>query len=89
MQIDENAKTATLLSSYRPTPDLYSYFGGDVEQLANGDLEADFCAVPSGAVIQELSESTGTPQIVWQAVTPGASQFRVERLPSLYPGIEW
>jgi len=89
LQVDEKAMTATLLSSYRPNPDLYSYFGGNVDQLANGDIEADFCSVKSGATIQELSESTGTTQIVWQAITPNAAQFRVQRLSSLYPGIEW
>ena len=81
--------TATLLSNYTPSAALYSYFGGNVEQLLNGDMEADFCSVKSGATIQELSESTGTTQIVWQAITPKAAQFRVQRLSSLYPGIQW
>ena len=89
LQIDENAMTATLLSNYTPSAALYSYFGGNVEQLLNGDMEADFCSVKSGATIQELSESTGTTQIVWQAITPKAAQFRVQRLSSLYPGIQW
>jgi len=89
LEVDENAMTATLLSSYRPNPDLYSYFGGNVDQLADGNIEADFCAVQSGATIQEFSESTGTTQIVWQAVTPKAAQFRVQRLSSLYSGIQW
>ncbi len=89
MEIDENEMTATLLSNYEPSAGLYSFFGGNVEQLANGNIEADFCAVQSGATIQEFSESTGTAQIVWQAVTPKAAQFRVQRLPSLYPGIQW
>lgn len=64
-------------------------FGRNVDLLANGDIEADFCAVQSGATIQEVNESTGTPQIVWQAVAPGAGEFRAERLSSLYPGIQW
>jgi arylsulfate sulfotransferase len=89
LEIDENAMTATLLSSYMPPANLYSYFGGNVQQLANGDIAADFCAVKSGATILELSVSTGTPQIVWQAITPAASQFRATRLPSLYPGVQW
>ena len=89
LQIDEDAMTATLLSNYTPAAALYSYFGGNVEQLLNGDMEADFCSVKSGATIQELSEFTGTTQIVWQAITPNAAQFRVQRLSSLYPGIQW
>jgi arylsulfate sulfotransferase len=89
MQIDEIQMTATLLSNYTPPGSLYSYFGGNVNPLTNGDIEADFCAVKSGATVQELSNSTGTPQVVWQAITPGAAQFRVERMPSLYPGVQW
>lgn len=89
LEIDENAMTATLLSNYTPPADLYSFFGGNVEQLANGDIEADFCAVKSGATIQELSETAGTAQIVWQAITPGAAQYRAARLSSLYPGVQW
>lgn len=89
LEIDENAMTATLLSSYTPIPNVYSYFGGNVERLANSDIEADFCALTSGATIQELNESSGTTQIVWQAITPRAAQFRAERLSSLYPTIQW
>lgn len=89
LEIDENAMTATLLSNYTPGAARYSFFGGNVEQLLNGDMEVDFCAVKSGATIQELSESTGTTQIVWQAITPNAAQFRVHRLSSLYPGVQW
>jgi hypothetical protein len=89
LQIDEIQMTATLLSNYTPPASLYSYFGGDVNPLANGDIEADFCAVQTGAVVQELSESTGTAQVVWQATTSGASQFRAQRLSSLYPGVQW
>jgi arylsulfate sulfotransferase len=88
-QIDEAQMTATLLSNYTPPPSLYSYFGGDVNPLTNGDIEVDFCAVQTGAVVQELSESTGTTEVVWQATTPAASQFRVQRLASLYPGVQW
>ena len=89
LQIDESAMTATLVFHYVPPPSMYSFFGGDVAQLANGDLEADFCAVSSGAVVQELNIQGGSPQLVWQAVTKGTNQYRAERLPSLYPGVQW
>lgn len=52
------------LESYRPTPDLFSYFGGNVELRAKGDIEADFCAVKSGATIQEVNQSAVTTQII-------------------------
>ena len=85
LQIDESSRTATLVSHYVAPPTLYSFFGGNVDRLSNGDTEADFCAPASGAIVQELR---GT-ELVWQATTPGADQFRVRRLPSLYPGVQW
>jgi len=87
LEINENDRTATLLSNYTPSPSFYSYFGGNVEQLANGDMHIDFCAPASGSIVQEL-DPTGT-NVVWQGTTPGANQFRVDRLPSLYPGVQW
>ncbi len=87
--VDENARTATLIEHYKPSPSLYSYFGGNVDLLGNGNLEADFCGVATGAVVQELNLTGSSPQLVWQAVTGGASQYRAERLPSLYPGVQW
>jgi arylsulfate sulfotransferase len=84
--INETARTATLVSRYTVPPNLYSFFGGNVDLLSNGDTEADFCAPTSGAVVQELRDGT---QVVWQATTPGADQFRAQRLPSLYPGVQW
>jgi arylsulfate sulfotransferase len=89
LQVDESAMTATLLSNYTPPPNLYSFFGGNVDLLANGDIEADFCAVKTGAIVQELSESSGTTQVVWQAMTPGDAQYHAYRIPSLYPGVQW
>ncbi len=89
LEIDETAMTATLLSNYTAPANLYSYFGGNVDLLANGDMEVDFCAPKSGAVVQELKQPGGAAQLVWQATTPGASQFRAVRLPSLYPGVQW
>ncbi|HEU5350219.1 MAG TPA: aryl-sulfate sulfotransferase [Terracidiphilus sp.] len=88
-QIDEANKTATLISRYNPSPSLYSYFGGDVRPLQNGDLEADFCALTGGAQVQEIDLNGSTPQLVWQALTKGSLEYRAERLPSLYPGVQW
>ena len=90
LQVNEAAKTAQIVEKYvQPGPVTYSYFGGDVQMLANGDLEADFCADKDGSVVQELHGFQGTQQVVWQAMTPGANQYRAERLPSLYPGVQW
>ncbi|HEV2467545.1 MAG TPA: aryl-sulfate sulfotransferase [Candidatus Sulfotelmatobacter sp.] len=89
MQVDESALTATVLVNYTPPPTLYSFFGGNVDGLANGDIEADFCSPKGGAIIQEFTQSASTEQLVWQASTFGASQYRAFRMPSLYPGVQW
>ncbi len=89
LQVDERAMTATFLSHYTPPASFYSYFGGDIILLPNGHIEADFCAAQGGSVIQELDLSNGTAQVVWQARTPGSNQYRAQRLPSLYPGVQW
>ena len=87
--VDEAAKTATLVQHDVPPPFMYSFFGGNVDQLPNGNTEANFCSVSTGAVVQELRFDGATPQVVWQATTPHTSQYRAERLPSLYPGVQW
>ncbi len=87
LELNENDMTATLLMNYTPPPSFYNYFGGNVEQLKNDDIQADFCAAASGSIVQEL-DPTGT-NVVWQGSTPKANQFRVDRLPSLYPGVQW
>lgn len=89
LEVDEGNRTATLVYHYNPSPSLYSYFGGDVRSLINGDLETDFCALTGGSQVLELNLNGSTPQLVWQAFTPSALQYRAERLPSLYPGVQW
>jgi hypothetical protein len=86
LRVDETAMTATIIFHYIAPPALYSFFGGNVDLLSNGDIEADLCAVQSGSVIQEWTMN-GT--LVWSAVTKGAYQYRADRLPSLYPGVLW
>jgi arylsulfate sulfotransferase len=88
LEIDESAKTATILSNYRPGG--YSSWGGEAQQLANGHMEDDFnVGAPSG--FTEILEVTSTsdPQVVWQLNTSGQDAYRGFRLPSLYPGVQW
>ena len=87
LQVNESAKTATLVERYTPPDTYFSIFGGDAEKLANGDPEVDFCAPLHGAIVQELTPDAS--QVVWQGKTAGADQFRVQRLGSLYPGVTW
>ena len=88
-RVDENAMTATIIFHYVAPPTSYSFFGGNVSPLTNGDLEADLCAVQTGSVIREWSMSGTSPQLVWTAVTKGAYEYRADRIPSLYPGVQW
>jgi len=87
LELNENNMTATMITHYVPPPTYFSFFGGNAEQLANNDMEVDFCSAAQGAIVQELNPQ-GT-QVVWQGTTPGADQFHVYRLPSLYPGVQW
>ena len=87
LELNENNMTATLISHYVPPPSYYSYFGGNTDQLANGDIQANFCAVSTGTVVQELDPVN--LHVVWQGTTSGSNQFRVSRLGSLYPGVQW
>lgn len=92
LQVNESQKTATIVEHYiapAATGSVYSFFGGDLIRLADGDREVDFCAAQGGSLIQELRGSSGSEQVVWQAVTPGTNQYRTARLPSLYPGVQW
>lgn len=89
LQVDETAMTATLLFHYIAPPSLYNSFGGNVNLLQNGDINADFCATPTGSQILELDPTQPTPQVVWQAITPPYQQYRSLRIPSLYPGVQW
>jgi arylsulfate sulfotransferase len=88
--IDETAFTATLVLNL--TASDYSFFGGNAEVLANGDIEYDECSNGSlagnnGAAF-EVTQSA-TPQPVWQLLVTGQYAYRSIRTPSLYPGVQW
>lgn len=87
LELNENSMTATLVTHYVPPPSYFSFFGGDAEQEANGDIHIDFCSPMSGAIVQEMNADAS--KVIWQATTPGADQFHARRLPSLYPGVQW
>jgi arylsulfate sulfotransferase len=87
LSIDESAMTAAFVTHVVRPPSYFSFFGGNAELLSNGDIEANFSAPITGAIVQEL-DPTGT-NVLWQATTPNAYQFHASRLPSLYPGVQW
>ena len=90
-QIDESTNIANLLWQY--LPGFYSFWGGSIGELSNGDVEFDssepfFPATPAASQINEVTQ-TGNPQIVWQMTITGANAYRGYRIPSLYPGVTW
>ena len=87
LEINENTRTATMVTHYVPKDNFFSFFGGNAELLANGDLEVDFCATTLGGFVQELSPQGN--QLVWQGFTAKADQYHAYRMPSLYPGVQW
>lgn len=95
-QIDESAKTATLvshtmLSSVLPN-DYYSAWGGNADKLANGNLEFDSTGTVTGSYVFEMTQGAN-PQVVWKMAQNSTdfynAFYRAFRIPSLYPGVQW
>lgn len=90
IQVDETAKTATILWRDNLSP-AYSFFGGSAGTLPNGDMEFDECSPtsnPPSAAVFEVTQST-SPQTVWEMQIANQYAYRAFRLPSLYTGIQW
>jgi arylsulfate sulfotransferase len=86
-QIDEAAKTATLMFHDMPAGQ-YNAWGGNAEQLANGDVEYDMCGLPTQSQVAEVTPEA-TPQTVWTMNSTQSNLYRAFRLPSFYPGVQW
>ena len=88
LQLDETARTATL--SFHPTAPTYSFFGGNSEVLKNGNVEYCESAEPT-AVAGDVYEVTqdNNAQTVWHIQITGQYAYRGQRIPSLYPGVQW
>lgn len=89
-QIDENAKTASVLWQDKPGG-LFSWWGGDTLVLPNKDIEFDLCAPFGYQIGSEIMEVTpdAVPQLVWELDVSGVAAYRGYRVPSLYPGVAW
>jgi arylsulfate sulfotransferase len=87
-QVDEDTKTANLL--WQDLPGFYSFWGGSIEKLPNGNIEFDMTA-PFTKPASQIMEVTHTdnPQTVWQLNLTGENAYRGYRIPSLYPGVSW
>jgi arylsulfate sulfotransferase len=112
-QINENPKvmTATLTfhqklpnspvnKSGEPFTSLYSFFGGNTEELANGDVEYDLCGLQvapleaggnpgSASLVREMTQDPNDPKTVWTLELQNENFYRAFRVPSLYPGVQW
>lgn len=88
-QIDEHAMTATLTFHQVLPTNLYSFFGGNTEQLANGDLEYDLAGVGASSEIFEVTPDNTSPTTVWHMHVDAENAYRGFRIPSLYPGVQW
>jgi arylsulfate sulfotransferase len=89
LDIDETAKTATLVFHEVLPPEKYSLWGGSANQLANGNYEFDLCNEPNTS--SEINEVLPTPNagLVWKMTSRGQNFYRANRIPSLYPGVQW
>jgi len=88
--IDEAAMTATLQFHQFVPPALYNLWGGNAEQLENGDVEYDICGpVGTGSQVVEVTNQSN-PQTVWTMNLSNTNNaYRAYRMPSLYPGVQW
>jgi hypothetical protein len=89
--INEQDKRARTVWQWPQSPDFYSYWGGDVMPLANGNIEVCMSDAVGNSVANSLvtEVSPGAEQVIWQAKISPPSCYRSFRFPSLYPGVQW
>jgi hypothetical protein len=81
-------KTATLTFHHVLPTAQYNPWGGNTEQLTNGDIEYDLSALGTNStVVEETQEQT--PQTVWTMTSTGNNLYRAFRISSPYPGVQW
>jgi len=85
--VDEDSKVATLNWQY--LPGFYSFWGGSIGTLSNGDIEFDMTAYPGKVPGSQIKEVTPDEKVVWQLNLSGENAYRGYRIPSLYPGVTW
>ena len=78
LQLDESAKTAKLVFHQILPVSLYNSFGGNAEELANGNIEYDLCGVGSSSQVFEVTDQS-TPQTVWNMSVTGYNAYRAYR----------
>jgi arylsulfate sulfotransferase len=87
MNVDESARSAQV--SWQYLPGWYSYWGGSVAVLPNGNVELD-STTPDGGFSRTVEVTDGSsPSVVWEMDTSDSLWYRAYRIPSLYPGVTW
>lgn len=89
LSVSESAKTASFTFNDQLPSDMYSYWGGGTTALANGNIEFDLCNEPDTTSLVEEVTPTPSPQTVWSMSVTGENLYRSNRIPSLYPGVQW
>lgn len=88
-QIDQGTRTAQL--QWQNLPGTFSFWGGAINQLPNGNVEYEMSApfAPAlGSRVMEVSQGSN-PQVVWQMDLNNGNSYRTYRIPSLYPNVSW
>lgn len=87
-QVDESTQEASL--QWQDLPGFFSWWGGSIGTLSNGDVEFDSSEPwnTAASLILEVTPSEN-PQTVWQMNITGENAYRGYRIPSLYPGVTW
>lgn len=89
-QLDTSTMQAQLNWQY--LPGFYSFWGGTIDQLTNGNVEFEMSEpfpLPTLASRAMEVTQTSSPQMVWQMDISNGSSYRTYRIPSLYPNVTW
>jgi hypothetical protein len=82
--LDEAALTADVAWEHRLP---YSYWGGSMVMLPNGNVEMNSSSAPPAG--SRVVEVTVDQQEVWRMNVTNAAFYRAYRVGSLYPGVQW
>ncbi|MFT4114943.1 aryl-sulfate sulfotransferase [Silvibacterium sp.] len=97
-EIDEQARTATIVARKVFPPRQFSTWGGNADQLPNGNFEVTLSSQPDAKgkyLVSNVYELSAAPVFhpIWQLTTQLPKQvgslYRAHRLQSLYPGVTW
>lgn len=86
-QVNEQTRVADLV--WQNLPGYYSFWGGSIATLSNGDVEYANSDPYNTLNSQILEVTYQNPQNVWKMDITNAWTYRGNRIPSLYPGVTW